>query len=173
MAQVVAGDLDKLAFLYDRYKLPLYAYFFKISGGQVQSCEDLVHTVFYRVIKHRDLYRGKGSFAGWLFAIAHNVGIDFNRKEKQTRFRHVGLNENQAVPTEISGMEKDEINALLLKALSMLPSDDREILVLSKQDCLKYKEIAEIYKCSENAIKVRVFRALKKLQEIYFRLENN
>jgi DNA-directed RNA polymerase specialized sigma24 family protein len=46
------------------------------------------------------------------------------------------------------------------------------LLVLSKIDCLKYKEIAEILNITESNVKIRIFRALKKLKDIYEKLEN-
>jgi RNA polymerase sigma factor (sigma-70 family) len=173
MTAVIAGDLDKLGFLYDKYKLSLYAYFYRLTCGDGHSSEDLVHTVFYRVIKYKDKYKGSGTFSGWLFTIAHNAGMDFARKEKNIRL----MNSNYRYTHEDSILpedpENDEKSALLFKALSMLKPDEREILILSKQDCIRYKEIARILNCRENAVKIRVFRALKKLKEIYDELENS
>jgi RNA polymerase sigma factor (sigma-70 family) len=173
MTEALAGDLDKFGILYERYKLPLYAYFYKLTGGREQSSEDLVHNVFYRVLKYRDQYKGEGSFAGWLFTIAHNVGIDFHRNEKRQVYQHVEVKDTHSWTEESHHLEKEERSGLLLKALSMLNTEEREILILSKQDCLKYKEIADILRCKENAVKIKIFRALKKLKEIYLRLEND
>jgi RNA polymerase sigma factor (sigma-70 family) len=80
MAQVIAGEIEKMGILYERYKKPLYAYFFKLTSGDSQASEDLVHTVFYRVIRYRTSFTGVGTFSKWLFRIAHNAGLDHNRK---------------------------------------------------------------------------------------------
>ena len=173
MTEAIAGDLDKFGILYERYKLPLYSYFYKLTGGQGQSSEDLVHNVFYRVLKYRDQYKGEGSFAGWLFTIAHNVGIDFHRNEKREVFQHIEIKDVHSWTDESHDLEKEERSGLLLKALSKLKTGEREILVLSKQDCLKYKEIAEILNCNENTVKIKIFRALKKLKDIYLKLETD
>lgn len=173
MTEAIAGDLDKFGILYERYKMPLYSYFYKLTGGQDQSSEDLVHNVFYRVLKYRNQYKGEGSFAGWLFTIAHNVGIDFHRNEKRKIFQHVEIKDVHLWAGESHDLEIEERSRLLLKALSKLRSEEREILILSKQDCLKYKEIAEILKCNENAVKIKIFRALKKLKNIYLKLETD
>jgi RNA polymerase sigma factor (sigma-70 family) len=171
MAAVIAGDPEKLGILYERYKMPLYAYFYKFTGGSKHSSEDLVHTVFYRVLKYKDQYRGNGTFAGWLFTVAHNVGIDFSRAESRKPKNHKG--ELPELQDKSSGNPAfDEESALLLKALNKLRPEDREILILSKMDCLKYNEIAQIFHCNENAVKIKVFRALNKLRQIYLKLEN-
>jgi RNA polymerase sigma factor (sigma-70 family) len=173
MTEAIAGDLDKFGILYERYKMPLYSYFYKLTGGQEQSTEDLVHNVFYRALKYRHQYKGEGSFAGWLFTIAHNVGIDFHRNEKREVFQHVEIKDGHSWTEESHDLEKEERSGLLLKALSRLKTAEREILLLSKQECLKYKEIAEILRCNENAVKIKIFRALKKLKEIYSKLETD
>jgi RNA polymerase sigma factor (sigma-70 family) len=55
--------------------------------------------------------------------------------------------------------------------LDRLPVDKKEVLLLSKYQEKKYKEIGEIIGCSEAAVKVKVFRALQDLKEIYKQLE--
>jgi RNA polymerase sigma factor (sigma-70 family) len=173
MTEVIAGDLDKFGILYERYKMPLFSYFYKLTGGHGQSSEDLVHNVFYRVLKYRYQYKGEGSFAGWLFTIAHNVGIDYHRTEKREVFRHIEIKDVHSWAEESHSLEKEERSSILLKALSKLKPEERDILLLSKQDCLKYKEIAAILKSNENAVKIKIFRALRKLKELYIKLETD
>jgi RNA polymerase sigma factor (sigma-70 family) len=173
MIKAVEGDLDQIGVLYQRYRMPLYSYFFKLTSGEKSHSEDLVQTVFYRVLKYRDQFKGNGSFAGWLFTIAHHVGIDFHKNQQQYKRRHENVREDHAMHEEADILEKAESSLLLLKALDMLKQEEREILVMSKQESLKYSEIAEIFKCTENVMKVRIFRALSKLKEIYNKLENS
>jgi RNA polymerase sigma-70 factor (ECF subfamily) len=62
---------------------------------------------------------------------------------------------------------------LLSMAMDRLPEDKREILLLSKFQDKKYKEIGEILGCTEGAVKVKVFRALQELKEVYKELEKH
>ncbi|HLO60402.1 MAG TPA: RNA polymerase sigma factor [Bacteroidales bacterium] len=169
MAAVIAGDPEKLGILYERYKMPLYSYFYKFTGGNKHSSEDLVQTVFYRVLKYKEQYRGTGTFVGWLFTIAHNTGIDFHKAENRKPKASADLRE---IKVYADSLQRDEESALLLKALGKLKPDDKEVLILSKMECLKYSEIAVIMNCNENAIKARVLRALNRLKQIYLKLEN-
>jgi len=76
MIRVKHGDLDKLAVLYERYSRALFGFFFKVTLDS-QTSEDLVQTVFFKIIKYRDRYRAEeGSFVNWMFRIAHNANID-------------------------------------------------------------------------------------------------
>ncbi len=68
-------------------------------------------------------------------------------------------------------MQMEEEQSMLSMAMERLPEDKREILVLSKYEERKYKEIGEILGCSEGAVKVKVFRALQDLKLIYQQLE--
>ena len=60
---------------------------------------------------------------------------------------------------------------MLSMAMDRLPADKREILLLSKYQDKKYKEIGEIMGCSEGAVKVKVFRALQELKVVFQQLE--
>ena len=59
---------------------------------------------------------------------------------------------------------------MLRRALLRLPLEKRELLVMSRFQNLKYEEIAQILGCDVGAVKVRVFRAVRALGQIYFEL---
>lgn len=172
MTKVRDGDLDKLGLLFERYKRPLFGFFFGMNKDQEMS-EDLVQNTFYRVLKYRHLFRGEGNFKTWLFHIARNVRHDHFRKEKikykdpiENWQDQLGHEENSA-----SSMQHKEEHLMLSMAMDRLPADKREILLLSKFQEKKYKEIGEILGCSEGAVKVKVFRALQDLKGVYEQLE--
>ena len=172
MLKVKEGDLDKLGLLFERYKKPLFGFFYGLNKDG-ELCEDLVQNVFLRILKYRYLFRGEGEFRTWLFHIARNVSHDHYRKNKhnlkdslENWQEHLSTSENRA--TEI---QQNEELQLLAEAMDRLPADKREILLLSKFQDKKYKEIGEILGCSEGAVKVKVFRALQDLKEVYRKLE--
>jgi RNA polymerase sigma-70 factor (ECF subfamily) len=171
MADVIAGEIDKMGILYERYKRALYAYFFKLTGGDNQASEDLVHTVFYRAIRYKTSFTGQGSFAKWLFRVAHNAGIDYFRKIKHANNYKIEVKAAPADIYENYDLEKDEQRATLEKAISKLKPNERELIVLGKINCLKYKEIADILNTTESNVKIRIFRILRKLKDIYTKLE--
>jgi RNA polymerase sigma factor (sigma-70 family) len=172
MAGVIAGDIDNMGPLYERYKRPLYGYFIKLTGGDCQASEDLVHTVFYRAIRYKTSFRCEGSFASWLFSIAHNAGIDHNRKNQKLNMYRTEILATGIPYYEQNDYEKSEQNKTLSEALLQLKSDERELLILSKIENLKYREIAGMLNTSESNVKIRIFRALRKLKDIYANIEN-
>jgi len=171
MLQVIQGDTGKLGILYERYKRPMYGYFFKLTGGDQPSSEDLVHSVFFKALKYKHSFKGTGSFAKWIFSIAHNLGIDYTRKKRRAVTVELNSDYHGGEQAETPGLEKGESLSLLHIALDMLGDEDKEILVLGKIRELKYSEIAEITGLTVSAVKTRIFRALKRLREVYLKIE--
>jgi RNA polymerase sigma-70 factor (ECF subfamily) len=64
---------------------------------------------------------------------------------------------------------KDDIN-LLRRAMAELSDDRREVILMSRFNHMRYKEIGEVLGCTVGTVKVRVYRAMKDLTERYFRL---
>jgi RNA polymerase sigma factor (sigma-70 family) len=174
MIRVKEGDLDKLGLLFERHKKPLFGFFYGLCKD-VELCEDLVQNVFFRILKYRYLFRGEGDFKTWMFHIARNVNNDHFRKMK---WKHkesldnwedkLGTDENRSTQ-----FRQDDELQLLSMAMDRLPEDKKEILLLSKFQDKKYKEIGELLGCSEGAVKVKVFRALQELKEVYQQLEKH
>lgn len=175
MSLVTAGEVSAMGMLYERYKMPLYAYFLKVTLGDNHASEDLVHTVFYRAIRYKSSFTGQGSFVKWLFSIAHNVCIDYRKKASVTiEYRPDILN---GIPLQYDDQdEKDARNEkleTLQQAIARLTSAERELVVLCKIECLRYADVADILGISESNVKVRMFRAIRRLREIFMKLEEH
>ncbi|MFY8035983.1 MAG: RNA polymerase sigma factor, partial [Cyclobacteriaceae bacterium] len=67
--------------------------------------------------------------------------------------------------------EQDEREALLHRSMAKLNEEDRELLVLTRFQHLKYEQVASILDTTVANIKVKVHRAIGKLREHYFELE--
>ncbi|HNP19108.1 MAG TPA: RNA polymerase sigma factor [Fulvivirga sp.] len=169
MLKVKVGHLDHLGLLYERYKPPLFGYFYHIKNDKMLA-EDLVQTVFIRVLKYKHSFKDEGQFKTWVFQIARNVNADHYRKNKN---KAEELNEQHHQLSDQGHLveEKEAQLATMEQALSLLDEDKRELLVLSKLKNMKYKEIGTLYDCAENTIKIKVFRAMKALRKQFEQLE--
>jgi len=174
MLKVKDGDLDRLGLLFERYKKPLFGFFYGMNKD-AELCEDLVQNVFFRILKYRYLFRGEGDFKTWMFHIARNVNHDHYRKNKLGKRETVEEWNEKLGHSDIytAQVQQDEELKMLSLAMDRLPEDKREILLLSKFQDKKYKEIGEIIGCSEGAVKVKVFRALQDLKAVYKQLEKH
>ena len=172
MDKVKNGDLDKLGLLFERYKKPLFGFFYGMNKDADLS-EDLVQNVFMRILKYRTVFRGDGEFRTWMFHIARNVSHDHYRKKRVDARDSIEDWEDQIPGGEnrFAEQQQEEDMQLLALALERLPDDKREVLLLSKYQEKKYKEIAELLGCTESAVKVKVFRALQELKVLYREIE--
>ncbi|MBN1996949.1 RNA polymerase sigma factor [candidate division KSB1 bacterium] len=170
MREVQSGETEKLGVLFEKHNKALYNYFLKQTGSQPVS-QDLVQDVFYRILKYRHTYRGKGEFRTWMFSIAHHVRIDHYRKHKHksdTLDIETDVVDSSPDPEETAN-QQDSI-ALLHKALLKLSVEKREILLLKNFHHFKYKQIAQITKSSLPAVKTKACRALKELTDEFNKL---
>jgi RNA polymerase sigma-70 factor (ECF subfamily) len=190
MEEVRDGNVEKLAILFERYHVMLYNFFLRLTGNRSIS-EDLVQDVFIRILKYRSSYKGQDKFIIWLYRIARNTHIDHLRKRKD----EVSLGEQwdevpsqelsppkkveqaqewDEVPSqELSPPEKVEQAQEIVRlglALAKLPLKKREVLILSRFQNLKYKEIAELLGCQIGTVKANIHRATKELGKAYFEL---
>jgi RNA polymerase sigma-70 factor (ECF subfamily) len=171
MEDVKHGKVEKMAVLFEKHHIPLFNFFMRLTGNRIIS-EDLVQEVFMRMLKYRTTYQGRSKFTLWMYQIARNTHIDFLRKKKNT----LPLDEqwNEPVTSEATPAEKLEGGQevqLLRQALAQLPLKKREVLILSRYQNLKYKEIAELMDCHIGTVKAHVHRAIKELGKIYFELQ--
>jgi len=173
MLQVKEGDIEQLGVLFERYKKPLFGFFYRTTRNP-SLCEDLIQNVFVRLLKYRTTFTGSGKFTTWMFQIAHNVFIDHCSKSGKTmNIEDVNENNLKAEQELTDNIIKEEQISILNEALSRLNPEQRELIILSKYRELKYKEIGAIFNCTEGAIRVRIFRALAELKKIYVELEGN
>src|SRR5260370_6051347 len=73
------GDVEAVAALMERYQHRLYRYLLRLVR-QPATAEDLFQQTWLRVMERIQSYNPQRSFEGWLFALAHNLAIDFLRR---------------------------------------------------------------------------------------------
>ncbi len=171
MEQVRDGQVAKLAILFERHHVMLYNFFLRLTGRRGPG-EDLVQDVFVRILKYRATYRSESKFTVWMYQIARNAHADYLRKLKP----EVPLGEQFEEPAGTEPLPADRMDteiddALLRRALDRLPLRKREILLLSRYENMKYKDIAELLGCSIETIKTSVHRAIRELRKIYLELQ--
>lgn len=171
MQRLGTGDFQCAAHLFERYHLRLYNFFLRMGYEQTTS-EDLAQTVFERMIRYRESFRNDASFKSWIFQIARNVSADHFSKN---RLRISDFTEAENIAEDDAPisrqLEEAENVAALHKAMAELPEDQREILVLTRFQNLKYSEVAAILGMTESNAKVKAHRAIKQLRELYFKME--
>lgn len=165
MSQVRNGVGEMLGVLFERYQMPMFNFFYKMTGDRTTS-EDLVQEVFFRILKYRQTYRPGTPFRAWIYQIARNARVDLFRKQRPEVSWEPEL-EPSVIPAD-SAQQKQETERLY-QALLQMPEEKKEVLILSRFQGLKYEEIAQLLGCEVNTVKTRVHRALQELRELFHR----
>ena len=162
---VAAARVDRAAFapLYQQYVDPVFRYCLRRLGSR-ESAEDATSQVFTKVLAGLPGYRAeRSSFRSWLFAVSHNVLVDFERARRpQQELDGADLiadpdpgPEDAALATE----SRREVQLLL----ASVPPDQRRVLELRLAG-LTTAEIAQALGMTPNAVRVSQFRAMTRLR---------
>lgn len=161
MADVAAGRTDALDCLYRAYRGPLRGYFLRMGVG-AGLADDLVHDTFARVLRYRTSFRGDGSFRGWLFGIARNVLY----RTRDADADHAPVRDDVPASDDVDRrLELRDRVRVVEDALWRLSTEDRELILLGRVEGIPYREIGRMLNCTEGAVKVRMFRALRRLTQ--------
>src|SRR5438128_9590600 len=128
MLYVRNGVGEMLAVLFDRYQVPLFNFFYRLTDNRAIS-EDLVQDAFYRILKYRQSYQPGSSFRTWMYQIARNARADlFNKQRNEVPEDAAPL----AVVLPMDPLHDQQQISRLKEALMLLPEEKRELLVLSR-----------------------------------------
>lgn len=158
------GDPEAFAELFRRHAQAIYRYHL-VKTGNADDAQDLTSLTFLAALETLDRYRGKGSWRGWLFGIAHHKLVDHYRKRRP----EVALELVQGLPAGNPVLEEQVATRLQLaqvgRALEHLPPDQSEALCLRVFAGLSTAEAAGVMDKSEAAVKMLVYRGLGNLRE--------
>lgn len=171
MEAVKSGDLQQATLLFERYNKRIYNFLARMTIDRALA-EDLTQNVFLRMIKYRTSYREGAKFQAWIYQVARNVFSDHYQTVKN---RYSNFVDVAKISDHISDSGENEIQQekeiLLQRSMARLTDEQRELLVLTRFQHMKYEEVAELMDTTVANIKVKVHRAIIKLREFYFELE--
>jgi len=157
------GNFEAFGELYSIYLDCIYRYVFYQVKDKM-TAEDLTEEIFLKVWKAIGRYKQKSrAFSAWLYRIAHNHVIDYFR----TRRQHLALEEATLAATDNPEQEAEEklIQQELAEAISYLPPQQKQIIILKFIEGLDNEEIAQIMRKRQGAIRVMQMRALMALRQ--------
>ena len=159
MSRLATGEDLALNEIMERWKDRVTAYLYRFTGNQSVAV-DLAEETFVRLYQSRAKFRSSGVFSTWLFGIAANLGRNHHRWQR----RHPTLPLEEAGELSSDGnprasAEAHERGVAVQRAVTSLPDDLRETLILSEYEGLTQAEIAVVARCSVKAVERRLSRA--------------
>ena len=138
---------------------------FAISlSGNVDRADDLVQETLLRAIANIDSFQPGTNMSAWLFTILRNLfRSEYRKRRREVEDADGTYAESlKSHPEQGSHLEFKEFKT----ALSKLPSDQREALILVGASGFSYEEAAAICECAVGTIKSRVNRARNRLADL-------
>lgn len=162
------GDSEAFGLLYDHYQGQVYRFLFYRTRSTTLA-EDLTSETFFRAMRRMTSFRWQGrDFGAWLMTIARNLAID-HFKAGRTRLEVVtedmGLHDDTTEGPEhavLAGIT----NELLLTALTELPAEQKDCLIMRFLQGMSIAETAAVLGRSEGAVKQLQLRGVRNLAKL-------
>ncbi|MFN0174026.1 MAG: RNA polymerase sigma factor [Saprospiraceae bacterium] len=155
--------------LYRRYAGKVFAKCISMLADHGMA-RDATQDVFIKILLNLSKFTEQSSFSTWVYSITYNYCIDLIRKKKKNilifteDMGRVSTEKEVEIPDSvILEMETNRLE----KVMDKLPVGDKAILDMKYTDDMSIKEIGEVLKKTESAIKMQIMRAKIKAQFIY------
>jgi len=173
--ELLRGNTNSFTFIVNRHKDNVFNLAVRICGNR-EEAEEVAQDSFMKVFRSVHNFRQKSSFATWLYRIVYNTSISYLRAKRKEVLSLDDFPADIADFTE-SGeseetIEREYRDALVNFALQKLNEIDRAVITLFYYEELKLEEIADITGISKDNVKIRLFRARKKMLESIEKTEN-
>uniref|UniRef100_A0A7C4TAF6 Sigma-70 family RNA polymerase sigma factor n=1 Tax=candidate division WOR-3 bacterium TaxID=2052148 RepID=A0A7C4TAF6_UNCW3 len=150
------GEEKAFDLLFERYQRVLYTICYRYTRNEADARE-LTQDIFIKVYRNLKKFNEKCKFFTWLYRIAVNTCLSFNKRKHRDE---VGLGEYIPHQPERDILLKKAIE----DALEKLPGRQRMVFILRHYQGYKFEELAKIMNISVGAAKAHHFQALKKLR---------
>lgn len=172
MSAYSQGDAAAFDALYARHKDSTFRFVLRQCHCERAIAEELFQDLWMRIINASRFYRVEAKFTTWLYRIAHNLLVDFYRRNG--RVFNISLDDSENMveePVEKMGAEPHNITAnqqsleKLQTCIEELPIEQREAFLLQQEGGLSLQQIADITGCKQETIKSRIRYAVKKIRQ--------
>ncbi len=170
----VKGDNSSMEVLIRRHKSKVFTYLM-LSVRNRDVANDLFQDTFVKVIQSlkSGRYKDEGRFLPWVVRIAHNLTIDYFRKERNSNTWSNDDNEldvfNSHKFSDINiedRMVDDQINSDIRNLVELLPEDQKQVVLLRHYGGMSFKEIADHTNVSINTALGRMRYALINMRKL-------
>lgn len=164
VSQAQEGDTAAFEKVYDHFFDQIYRYCsFRVPD---EIAEDLTSDIFVKAWEKLHTYKARKNvpFSAWLFRIAKNIIVDAYRTYKNYEEVSEEIIDPDGMNRAEARTERKYLLRTVRRALDQLPKRHQDVLTLSYFGGLPNREVAEVLRMSEGAVRILKLRALKKLE---------
>lgn len=159
------GDTTAVDHLFNSHYKPLCSYALQFTNG-ISEAEDVVQNVFVKLWANRESLNIQKSVKSYLYRAVYNTALNtFRSKKKDDQL--IDSLKYQALTYRMDEDDSDLTKRIekLKQLIASLPARCREVLLLSKRDGLKNREVAEKMGISIKTVEAQLSIAFKKIRE--------
>ncbi len=162
------GDSEAFGMLYDHYHVAVYRFIY-YRVGSVALAEDITSETFFRALRSMGSFRWQGKdFGAWLMTIARNLTTD-HFKAGRTRLEYATEDmtpHDGATEGPETSVLASLTNQALLQALTELPHEQQECLIMRFLQGLSIAETAQVLGRTDGAVKQLQLRGVRNLAKL-------
>lgn len=166
--KILSGNHRAFTFLVDKYKHMAYTIAFKIVESE-HDAEDITQESFVKVYRQLHTFEGKSKFSTWLYTVVYRTAVSQLQANKlDTAAITEEFAENYFVelhPPPGRQLERDDQRRYVDEAIQRLPKLEGLLITLYYLEENSVQEIQEITGLSAENIRIKLFRARKKLEQ--------
>jgi RNA polymerase sigma-70 factor (ECF subfamily) len=171
VVELILGNQKAMSEIYTRYYPLVLKKALSFTKGS-SNASDIAQDIMIKVLGKIHLFDGKSKFRTWLYSITNNYCIDDSRKSKRMHFKSINSSYKLS---KLSTSELDEVDQGIIEdaanqALAEISKEDQHLLFLKYELHKSIHELQETYHLSGSAVKMRLFRAKLRANQIYNRL---
>ena len=160
------GSSEALGRIYDKYETYLITVATALLNN-THAAEDVLHDFFISFVTSPEKIKLHGNLKAYLATCVANLA---RNRIKRKQLEPAALDDNDAIESvalrpDLLAIQKEE-TSVLNQAMSHLPYEQREVVVLHLQGNLKFTQIAEMRSTSVNTIRSRYRYGLEKLRSV-------
>lgn len=157
---------DEVVGLFELFRDRLLRYLMAL-GLNAHDGEEVVQEVFLALFRHLQQGKSRQNLRGWIFRVAHNLGLKQRIRMRQHSHEAVDIVHVQAdaAPNPEELMLRGERQQRLRAVVRALPEPDQWCLYL-RAEGLRYREIAEALDISLGAVSLSLGRSLARLARV-------
>ncbi len=163
------GDAEAFGMLFDHYHGSVYRFLFHRTRSTTLA-EDLTSETFFRALRGMGSFRWQGKdFGAWLMTIARNLGTDHfkaGRTRLELTTEDMGLHDDSTAEGPEDAVLASLTNEVLLQALTELPAEQRDCLVMRFLQGMSIAETAAVLGRSDGAVKQLQLRGVRNLAKL-------
>ncbi len=160
---VKAAEGNEAAFriLFDKYHQKIYSFAFHLTRSRLLA-EEITQEVFLKIWLKRQELAGINFFYSYLKVVCRNVGLNYLDRiaREKVILKYIELNSTEEDHSTPNIILSNEYQRILDNVIDQLPEQQRKVFLLSRQDGLKYEEIAAELHISRHTVNEYMKKAL-------------